>query len=54
MKMQDNSLCTLTKERFGDSIQKIKQGSMKKKKLNFSVIVVSKNLTSFVINKFLV
>ena len=29
--MQHTSLYTLTKEWFGDSIQKIKQGSLKKK-----------------------
>ena len=56
MKMQHTSLYTLTKEWFGDSIQKIKQGSLKKKYIYiyfFSVIVVSTNLTSFMINKFL-
>ena len=31
---------------------KIKQVSLRKTKLDFSVIVVSKNLTSFVIHKF--
>ena len=51
--MQHNSLYTLSKEWFGDSVWKIKQGLLKKTKLNLSVIVVSKNLTSFVINKFL-
>ena len=54
MKMQHTSLYTLTKEWFGDSIQKIKQGSLKKYiYIFFSVIVVSTNLTSFMINKFL-
>ena len=52
IKMQHKSLYTLTKEWFGDKIWKIKQGSLKKTKLNFSVIVVRKILTSFVINKF--
>ena len=49
--MQHTSLYTLPKEWFGDSIQKMKQGSLKKK-FFFSVIVVSTNLTSFMINKF--
>ena len=35
MKMQNTSLYTLPKEWFGDSIQKIKQGSLKKKKIFF-------------------
>ena len=38
-----NRLYTLTKEWFGDSLCKIKEGSLKKAKLNFSVIVESKN-----------
>ena len=50
--MQRNSLYTLTKEWFGDSIWKTKQVSLKKTKLKFSVIVVKKHLTSVLINKF--
>ena len=52
IKMQRNSLYTLTKEWFGDSIWKTKQVSLKKTKLKFSVIVVKKHLTSVLINKF--
>ena len=50
IRMQHNSLYTLTKESLGDSILKIKQGSLKLTKLNLSVIVVSKILTSLVIS----
>ena len=47
IKTQQNNLYTLNKEWFGYSIGKIKQGSLKKTKLNFSVIVVKeiKNLS---------
>ena len=47
MKMQPNSLYKLTKEWLGDKRLKIKQGSLKKTKLDVSVIAVSKNLTRF-------
>ena len=59
IKTQHNCLYTLTKEWFGDSLWKIKQGSAKKTKLNFSVVAVSRNkqssfdfICSIVINKF--
>ena len=52
IKMKHNSWYTLTKEWLGDTIWKIKQSSLKKTKLDFSLIVISKNLTSFVISKF--
>ena len=45
--MQHNSLYKLTKEWLGDKRLKIKQGSLKKTKLDVSVIAVSKNLTRF-------
>lgn len=51
-KMQHNTLYTLTKC-FGDSIWKIKEGRLKLKAVNLSVIVKSKVLTSFVLNMFL-
>ena len=47
MKMQHDSLYKLTKEWLGDKRLKIKQGSLKKTKLDVSVIAVSKNLTRF-------
>ena len=46
VKAQHNSLSTLTKEWFSDSLWKLKQGSLKKRKLNFSVIVVIKRKKS--------
>ena len=46
VKAQHNSLSTLTKEWFSDSLWKLKQGSLKKRKLNFSVIVVIKRKQS--------
>ena len=49
IKMQHNSLYSLTKEL---TVTVYEILSTEKEKLNFSVIVVSKNLTSFVINKF--
>ena len=49
IKMQHNSLYTLTKEL---TVTVYEILSTEEKKLNFSVIVVSKNLTSFVISKF--
>ena len=39
IKTQHNSLFTLTKRWFGDSILKIKQGSLKKTKLNFQLLL---------------
>ena len=51
--MEYSSLYTLTKESFDDTLQNIKQGSLKKTKLNFSVIVASENQQSlFVFNLF--
>ena len=47
--MQHNSLYTLAKEL---TVTAYKILSTEEKKLNFSVIVFGKNLTSFVINKF--
>ena len=50
IRTQHNSLCTLTEEWFGDSLGEIKQDSLKKTKLNFSVIAIKINnlhLTSF-------
>ena len=41
IKMEHSSSYTLTREWFGDSLCKIKQGSLKKVKPNFSVIVVN-------------
>ena len=46
IKMQYHSLCALTKEWSVDSSWKIKHGSLKKTKLNFLVIVMSKNKES--------
>ena len=37
--MQHNSIYKLTKEWLGDGLQKIKEGWLKKTKLNFSFIV---------------
>ena len=49
--MQHVSLNMLTKEWFDDSLWNIKQGSLKRTKLNFRVTVLSENkqswLTSF-------
>ena len=57
--MLRNSLYIFTNELFGDSLWKVKQCSSKKTKLNFPVIVLSKNKQSwfvfnlsFVIEKF--
>ena len=51
IKMQHVSLNMLTKEWFDDSLWNIKQGSLKRTKLNFRVTVLSENkqswLTSF-------
>ena len=46
IKTQQNSLYKWTKGWFGDSLWKIKQGSLKKAKLNVSVTFVSKNKQS--------
>ena len=42
IKMKHNSWYTLTKEWLGDTIWKIKQSSLKKTKLDFSLIAISK------------
>ena len=43
IKMQHNGLYTLNKEWFDDNLLEIKQGSLKKAKLSFLVIVLSEN-----------
>ena len=52
IKMQHNSLNTLTEEWFHSSLWKIKQAWLKKTKLNSSVTVVRKYLIRFVIKNF--
>ena len=52
VKMQHNSLNTLTEDWFHSSLWKIKQAWLKKTKINSSVTVVRKYLISFVIKNF--